>query len=143
MEAGNKQAANLEEETYTLRYLQQLYQSQYGAVSSEINRVVAYLGELNTAQKTIESADQIGGREALVHLGANVYMSAKSKKLDNVIVSVGGGYLVEKTITQAKQFLASKIEHITEMFNKLINNRNELVGAMQDVSLRLEEIGAR
>ncbi len=143
MEAGNKQAANPDEEMYTLRYLQQLYQSQYGALSSEINRVVSYLGELNAAQKAVESSDQISGREALVHLGANIYMAAKNKKLDNVVVSIGGGYLVEKTIIQVKQFLASKIERITEMFNKLIKNRNELAAALREISIKIDEIGTR
>lgn len=136
------EAMEKREDIYTLRYMQQLYQSQYGAVSGEVNRVVGYLEELNAAQKAVDNTDEIAGRGVLVHMGSGVYLNGKAGKMSSVIVSVGGGYLIEKDITEAKKYIASRIEHTTNVFNKLIKNRNELGAALREVSIRLEAMGS-
>ncbi len=129
-----------EDEVYSLRYLQQLYQNQYSAVSGEMNRSLEYLGQLNEAQKTMENVNSVKGKDTLLDLGAGVYMSANVKKSDSVLVNIGGSYLTEKSIDEAKLMVATRIEKMNTLFNKLVKNRNELRDAIVEVTRRLEEL---
>ena len=129
-----------EDEVYSLRYLQQLYQNQYSAVSAEMNRSLEYLGQLNAAQKTMENSNSVKGKDTLLDLGAGVYMGANVKKSDSVLVNIGGSYLAEKSIEEAKLMMATRIEKMNTLFNKLVKNRNELRDAIVQVTRRLEEL---
>ena len=102
-----------EEQIYTLQYLQQLYQSQYTSIANDMNRSVEYLNELNGVQKTLENVPMVSGKDILVSLGGNAYITSKVKKLDSILVGVGAGYMVEKGVDDAKSFVASKIDKMT------------------------------
>lgn len=129
-----------EEEIYSLRYLQQLYQNQYTSITTEMNRSLEYMGQLSEAQKTIENTGAIKGKDTLVDLGAGIFMNANVKKLDNVMVSIGAGYVAEKSIEDTKQFVAARIEKVNTLFNRLVKNRNELRNAIMEVNYRLDAL---
>lgn len=138
-----EQPGKKEEELYTLRYLQQLYQNQYTSVINEMNRSMEYLNELNVAQKTIESTDMINGKGALIGLGAGMYISSSVKKVSSILVGIGGGYIVEKSIDEAKQFISGRIERVTVLFNRLVKNRNEIRNAAMEVTYRLDALSSK
>ncbi len=133
---------NPEENVAVLRYLQQLYQNQYNAVVSEMNRDVEYIRELNNAQLTLEKSSSISKKNSVIHLGAGIYISANINKIENVMLEIGAGYILEKSVDEAKQFIASRIEKLTSIFNNLVKNRKELEKAIIEVSYRLEALSA-
>ncbi|HUC38721.1 MAG TPA: prefoldin subunit alpha [Candidatus Acidoferrum sp.] len=137
------QAGKKEEEIYTLRYLQQLYQNQYTSIVNEMNRSMEYLNELNIAQKTIESTGELNGKGALIGLGAGMYITSSVKKINSILVGIGGGYVVEKSIDEAKQFTVARIERVTALFNRLVKSRNEVRNAAMDVSYRLDALSGK
>ncbi|MCL4379336.1 MAG: prefoldin subunit alpha [Candidatus Marsarchaeota archaeon] len=132
-----------EEELYTLSYMQQLYQNQYNAIVSEINRAVQYLNELAALRKTLDDSNMLNGKDVLVSLGAGAYMSSTAGRLGFVLVDIGAGHVVEKDIDSAKAFVDDRVQKSTKTFNNLVKNRNELRDAIIDVARRIDTLNHR
>ncbi len=129
-----------EEELYTLSYMQQLYQNQYNELASAINRNVQYLNELAALKKTLDESALVDGKEVLVDLGANAYLSSRVKKLESVLIDIGAGYIVEKSVEDAKLFVDSRTDRSTQSFNGLVKSRNELRDAILEVARRIDAL---
>lgn len=129
-----KTAGNLEE----LRYMQQLYQSQYGMVTEAMNAKLRELQELNRTRRTLDESDKVQGNDALLQLGAGFYLKSRVEESGNVIVGIGGGYLIEKDIPSAKMYATKLIKEKTGEVDALVKNRRELESAIMDISYRIE-----
>ncbi|CAI7916480.1 unnamed protein product, partial [Closterium sp. NIES-53] len=64
--------------------------------------------------RNIEALEENGVEEmrAMVNLGGEVFMQADVPDTSHIFVSVGLGFHVEFTRLEAKEFAASKIEHL-------------------------------
>ena len=136
-EDGNEKVEEIEE----LRYMQQIYQNQYEVLNNSINMHLQDMQALNSAQKTLENNGLIGGKEMLTHAGASVYFRAEIKDANHVVVGIGGNYLIEKSVDDAKGYLSKLIAKRTETINHLIKSRRELQAALIDVSYKIEKTG--
>ena len=142
MEQGEGGAGKrLEENADALRYLYQLYQGQYSALVNEMNRSLEYIRELNDAQKTLESMGSVAGRGSLVHAGASVYIEARIGDGGKVLVGIGGGFMAEKSLEEAKGFISGRIGRTTSVFNGLAKSRKDLGRAIMEISYRIEALG--
>ncbi len=120
-----------------LRYVQQVYQNQYNVATNSMNMILQELGELNSAQKTLESVDVIEGKDVLTSIGADTFFIGKLQSIKSVTMAVGGGYLVEKEVDSAKTRIATLVQVRTERLNKLMKSRKELEAALIEISYRL------
>lgn len=120
-----------------LRYIQQIYQNQYSVATNSINMLLQELQELNSTQKTLENVDMIEGKEALTSIGSDIFFFSKVQTVKSVTMAIGGGYLVEKEIDQAKERIATVIKARQDRLNTLMKNRKELESALIEISYRL------
>ncbi|MDE1856948.1 MAG: prefoldin subunit alpha [Candidatus Micrarchaeota archaeon] len=134
------EAKDAAEQLAGLRYLQQLYANQYNAVTQLINDNLQAIAEINGAQKSLENSGVISGKKSLISAGAEVYFDATVSKVDNVVVGIGGGYLAEKPVDDAKQYLNRKAERQTALINKLSKDRKDLENAMLEVAQKIEAL---
>jgi prefoldin alpha subunit len=123
-----------------VRYLRQIYQSQYLVVSQAVNDKLEDLNNIDSAHRALEGMDEIQGKATLIPIGANVYMEGNVGKPKSVIISVGGGHFVEKSIDEAKQHVTKLMEKGTKDVNRLMKNKNELEAALIDLSYKEEEL---
>lgn len=121
-----------------LRYIQQVYQNQYALIGNNINLLVQEVGQLNSAQKTIENLNLIKEKDVITNIGSDFYLFGKVPRTDTVLVGVGAGYLIEKDPESAKEYVTSLIKKRTESLNVLTKNRKELENALVEISYRLE-----
>jgi prefoldin alpha subunit len=135
--AGGKEAgkAGLEE----LRYIQQIYQNQYSVVGKELEGKNISIRELDAAQRSLESIDSIKDKEALMPVGYDVYLHARIAESSKPLVGVGAGYLVEKEVDEAKQYIAKEIEKKTKEINNLMRAKKEIEAALIEISYRIDE----
>ena len=122
-----------------LRYMQQIYQNQYAALNSSMNMHMQEVQMLGVVQTSLENNSEMKGKEALMHVGASVYMKTQIKNPDIVIVSVGGGYLVEKGVDDAKGYVSKMITKKTDMLSSMAKSRKELQNALIDISYKMEK----
>ena len=126
-----------------LSYLQQLYQGQYEELGRSVNTAIQELNEFNSVKETLDRIDEIKDRNMLSQIGSGAYIHCKADGMDKIVINVGANYFVEKDIEDAKQFVAKMTERQTRTINALLKSRDEIEGALVDVSLRLERLANR
>jgi len=115
------------------------------ALRSRINFVNAALSELTYANQTLEGLEKESEDVPLfVPIGGGSFIKAKLESADKVMVGIGAGVTVEKTMKEAKETLKKRIEdlenfrrtlqqQITQVLNKLQEDR----GKLQELSEKL------
>jgi prefoldin alpha subunit len=139
LKSGSKETkvSELEE----LSYARQVYQNQYTFVSNSAQVVMQEMRELSASQHTMENIGMLTGKESLLSTGAGVYIRALPSDTTKVLVEVGGRYVVEKTIDEAKAFLGKQIEIKTGVMNKLLKSKREIEAALMDIEYKLDSSG--
>lgn len=123
-----------------LKYLQQIYQNQYTLVAQQINSTLELIRQLESAHSTIEHMDAVKGRQGLVPIGADAFISGKIDEAGSVLVGIGAGYLVEKSMDEAKQFFSKFNEQEMQEVNRLMKAKAELENAMIEISYKIDEL---
>ncbi|KAI4385809.1 hypothetical protein MLD38_003802 [Melastoma candidum] len=112
--------------------LQRLSVEQLKAVKEqtdlEINLLQDSLNNIRTATSRLESAstalDDLSLRpldhRILVPLASSLYVPASLAASDRVLVDVGTGYFIEKTMTEGKDYCERKINLLKSNFDQLI-----------------------
>lgn len=135
--AEQEKMAKLEE----LSYARQVYQNQYAMVTNSVQMAMHELQELDAALRTLESADMLKGKEALLGVGAGVYVRSVPSDPSVVLVAVGGSYVMEKSVDDAKAFVSSQKSAKTEILNKLAKSKRDLEAALIDIDYKIDTSG--
>ncbi len=99
-------ASKAEEELRKLGVNLQLLEQSVDQIQSRMNVVNAIIADLAYARTTVEAlSSEKENAELLVPAGGNTYVRAKLENPDRVIVGIGAGVAVEKTIGEAKDII--------------------------------------
>jgi prefoldin alpha subunit len=123
-----------------LRYIQQLYQTQYMMVGQEVESRAAALRELEGARLTLENYDKVKGKKNVLPVGAGIFVNGAIGESSTVLMEIGAGYMLERTIDEAKAAVAKKLDKETEAIKHLQKSRRELEAALVEVSYRIESL---
>jgi len=92
-----------------LRFLEQTAE----AIQSRINMVNAVITDLTYAMMGLEGLEkEKENSELLVPIGGNSYIKAGLENPDKVIVGMGAGVSVEKTLQEAKEIIKKRLENL-------------------------------
>ena len=109
-------ASKIEEEelrrlSVELRFLEQTAE----AIQSRINMINAVITDLTYASMTLEGLEKEKEKEnseLLVPIGGNSYIKARLESPDKIIVGMGAGISVEKTLQEAKEIIKNRLESL-------------------------------
>jgi prefoldin alpha subunit len=102
----NKGEEELRKLSVELRYLEQTAE----AVQQRVNMVNTVITDLTYANMTLEGVEkEKEGTELLVPVGGSSYIKAKLSTTDKVIVGMGAGVSVEKTLPEAKELIKKRL----------------------------------
>jgi len=92
-----------------LRFLEQTAD----AIQSRIGMVNAVITDLTYASMTLEGVEkEKENSELLVPIGGNSYIKARLENPDKLIVGMGAGVSVEKTLQDAKEVIKKRLENL-------------------------------
>jgi prefoldin alpha subunit len=92
-----------------MRYLEQTAET----LQQRINMVNAAMTDLTYANMTLESIEQEKeNAELLVPIGGSAYIKVKLACFDKVVVGVGAGVSIEKTLPEAKAIVKERLEEL-------------------------------
>jgi len=112
-----------------LRFLEQTAE----AVQTRINMVNAVTTDLTYASMTLEGIEkEKENSELFVPIGGNSYIKAKLENPDKIIVGMGAGVSVEKTLQEAKEIIKKRLENLQK-------NRTSLQQQLAQVAERIDE----
>ncbi|XP_072032861.1 prefoldin subunit 5-like [Amphiura filiformis] len=121
-------------------------------VEQEIEMLQTSLQQLKMAQsRFLESSDSIGklkpeddGKQILVPLTSSLYVPGNLSDVNSVLIDIGTGYYVEKTLPQAKDYMKRKIEFVTKQMEKVQpiliekSKMRQIVGEVMNIKIQAE-----
>ena len=93
-------------------------------MEQEITMLTGSYGNLKSASfkfnTSLESLSSISSSQPLlIPLSSSLYVNAKIKNQDSVIVDIGTGYFVEKTLPDAKKYYTEKVDFLSKSIESL------------------------
>ena len=107
-----------EEELNKLSVEMRLLEQTAETLQQRIGMINAAIRDLTYANMTLESIEkEKNNTELLVPIGGSSYVKTKLANKDKVIVGMGAGVSVEKTLPQAKQIVKERLEELEKTMN--------------------------
>jgi len=134
-----------EEETFRRLVVElRILEGTAEALQSRISLVNAALTELRVANITLEGLEKEEKEVPLVvPIGGGSYIEATLRSADKIIVGVGAGVAIEKTIKEAKENLGNRISDLEKTRTSLEQQFTQVVDRIGSHRAQLEEITAK
>lgn len=136
MSEGEERGESLESLVLEYRLLQGLSAD----LQQRITLLSALLNELQAAINTIEGAEKMGeGAEVLIPIGGASYMRAKLAHGEKVIVGVGAGIAVEKSLEDARKFFEERVSEVSQALASAQSQLASVVSRMSQIEPKIRE----
>ncbi|MDR0900399.1 MAG: prefoldin subunit alpha [Methanobrevibacter sp.] len=117
-----------------------MYKSQAEMLQQQVEAIQGSIAEVEILESTLEDMKDKDSLETLVPVGAGSFMNAEIKKTDEVIMSVGAGVAITKSIEDAKKTIASQKEELNESLDKMLENLQKISQIITQLSPQAEEL---
>ena len=112
----------------------QLVENRLKVLESRRNLILSKIAEIERTIQCLDDVQKSGESEILLSIGSNVYVPGSLKKSEKILVELGAGVAVEKSVEGARSFLEKKLKILE---NGIASIENEMV----NLSQRLNELG--
>ena len=120
-----------------MRYLEQTADT----LQQRIGMVNAAITDLTYANMTLDGiATEKENTELLVPIGGNTYVKAKIADTNKIIVGVGAGVSVEKTLPDAKVTLKERLDELEKTMNAAQQQFSQVAERINSGRARLESM---
>lgn len=96
--------------------------------------------KLIEVQNTLNSLEEVEkSEEVLFPVGAEAYVHGKITEKNKMIVEIGAGIAMEKTLEEAKQVLNERKENITKILENIQKDMVSISSRMEDLGTEIQE----
>jgi len=141
-----KEKASLSEEETLRRLVVELriLEGTAEALQARLNLVNAALTELSFAKRTLEGVEKEKEDAPLfVPIGGGSYVQGKLASADKIILGIGAGVSVEKTVAEAKETVGSRIAEFEKTRVTLQQQLFQVVDRIQEGRAKFQELTAK
>lgn len=131
---------NYEEAMAQLQYLNNVYTQRYEILSDQIGNYSVAHDAIARNLIVVEKSQNLEDSNILVNCEGGTYLEAKVGKVHTVMTYVGAGYIVDKSIAEAKEFLTTNMKSGEAVINKLLAERQKVEKDLLDLSYRAAEL---
>lgn len=111
----------------------QMLQMQMQQVQKQVQALESQADELDVVTQALDELSKSKvGSETFVTVTPGVFVKAKLEEVDKVLLNVGGGAVVEKSIPDAKRIVSEQAEELRKL-------QNELSGQLEQFSARAQK----
>jgi prefoldin alpha subunit len=136
-------AAPSEEEVRRLLMVYQQYQAEAEAIVRQLGLFQLSVEGCEKALKAVEAMETAeDGQEMLVPIGQDSFVHAKLATKDKVIVGVGAGVSIEKSVAEAEESLNKRKSQLVEASGKLNQTLSKIeqeMGKIQSIAAQYEQ----
>ena len=137
MAQPDKAEAELRKLSVEMRYLEQTAET----LQQRISMVNAAVSDLTFASMTLEGMEkEKENAELLVPIGGNAYIKTKLADANTVIVGMGAGVAIEKTLAEAKVTLKERLDELVKTMNAAQQQFNQVAERINSGRGRLETL---
>jgi prefoldin alpha subunit len=131
---------DIEDEARRLVIEIRLLENTAEQLQMRVNLINAALTELSLASMSLEGIEKKDSDEIFVPIGGGSYIKARLEDTDKVIYGVGAGIAIEKTIKEAKDDIANRIEELSKAKTALEQQLSQVLSKLQEEQSRLQEL---
>lgn len=136
-------ASKGEEELRKLSVEMRFYEQTAETVQSKLNMLNAVITDLTYATMTLEGLEkEKENAELLVPIGGNSYAKAKLANPDKLIVGIGAGVSVEKTLPETKETIKKRLEELEKTRMSLQQQFAQVVDKINEDRRKFESLVA-
>jgi prefoldin alpha subunit len=135
--AAKKAEEELRKLSMEMRYLEQTAET----LQQRISMVNAAVNDLTYANMTLDGIEkEKEASELLVPIGGSAYVKAKIADTNKIIVGVGAGISVEKTLPEAKATLKERLDELEKTMNVAQQQFSQVAERINSGRARLETL---
>ncbi len=132
-------ASKNEEELRKLSVELRLLEQTVEAIQARINMVNAVSTDLTYATMALDGLEQEKeNAELLIPLGGNSYVRARLENPDKLIVGIGAGVSVEKTLPETKEIVRKRLEDLSKTRTSLQQQFGQVADKIADDRQKFE-----
>ena len=136
---ANKGEEELRKMSVELRLLEQTAE----AIQSRLNMINAVIADLTYAHVALEGLEkEKENAELLVPIGGSSYVKAKLTNVDKLIVGIGAGVSVEKTLPETKDIIKTRLGDLEKSRLSLQQQFSQVVEKINEDRSKFEELVA-
>ena len=137
-------ASKAEEELRRLSVESRLLEQTAEAVQARINMVNAVITDLTYATVSLEGLEkEKADTKLLVPIGGSSYVKAKLENTDKLIVGIGAGVSVEKTLPETKDIIKRRLEELEKARLSLQTQFGQVVDKINENRAKFETLVAQ
>jgi prefoldin alpha subunit len=134
---GSKDEEELRKLSMELRYFEQTAE----AMQQRLSMMNAAVTDLNYANMTLEGIEQEKeNAELLVPIGGSSYIKTKLASTDKVIVGMGAGVSVEKTVPEAKAIVKERLDELQRTQTQAQQQLSQIAERINQGRTRMESL---
>ncbi len=118
--------------------------NQADILQQNLNLIDSNLGELMIVKKSLDEIKNAKtNSEAFVPIGQDSFVKAKITDTKNVVVGVGAGIAVKKTIEEAKEDIEERITELEKVKKDSTSNFEQIVSKLRELEPSVQSIMAQ
>jgi prefoldin alpha subunit len=102
------------------------YKAQADMLNQQVETLKATIADLNIAQETLDVIKGKDSPETLVPIGAGSFLITEIKNTQEVIVGLGSGAAVKKSIDDAKVSIEEQKKELDEIMQKMMSDLQKI-----------------
>jgi prefoldin alpha subunit len=130
-----------EEEITRNLTLIEYYKQQLESIDMQLQYLQSTLADYQWAKMTVEQLHAVDeNSELLIPVGAGTFINGSLKNASNVLIGVGAGIVIEKTIDEAVLKLEERIKRIQENLEKMISFGQKIQSDTEELSQKTQHM---
>jgi prefoldin alpha subunit len=117
-----------------------VYKSQAEMLQQQVEAIQASIAEIEILESTLEDIINKDSLKTLVPVGAGSFMNAEINNTKDIIMSVGAGVAVTKSIDEAKETTSLQKTELNENLDKMIDSLQKISQIVSQLSPKAEEL---
>ena len=119
----------------------QMVDHQVKQIDQQVQALEAQAGELDFVQIALDDfTSSKPGSETFITLTPGIMARAKLEKTDTVLMNVGSGVVVQKTIPEAKKVLSCQVVEMRKLQQELASQMDKLTKHAEKVQEELKKL---
>jgi prefoldin alpha subunit len=130
-----------EEEITRNLTLIEYYKQQLESIDIQLQYLQSTLADYQRAKITVGQLNTVDDNsELLIPVGAGTFVNGSLKNTSNVLIGVGAGIVIEKTVDEAVIKLEERIKRIQENLEKMVSLGQKIQSDAEELSHKTQQM---